>query len=292
MPKRSSLIELHSAVVLLGATALFGKLLTLSPVSIIVGRSFFTVLSLLLVMKILRVPILLGRKQDVFLLAVSGILLALHWCAFFASIQMSTVAIGVLGFATYPMFVTFLEPIIFSEKLQFRSVVSAAGVFIGIIFLVPEWNLQNGETLALLVAVLSGLLLAFFTLVNRKFVRQHHFLQITFYQHLAAGLCMLPFAALLAPLPMPAEWFLLLILGVVFTALPQAMLVRSLTELKAQIVSVSVALEPVYAILLAVVILDEIPTPQVLLGGLIIMAMVFYATKAPAVRPLTDKPDH
>ncbi|MFT5692492.1 MAG: drug/metabolite transporter (DMT)-like permease [Oceanicoccus sp.] len=287
MPQRASLIELHFAVVLLGATALFGKLLTMNPTSIIVGRSCFTVLALLLVMKMLRVQVGLDRKKDVFLLAISGVLLALHWLAFFASIQMSTVAIGVLGFASYPMFVTFLEPFIFSEKLQRKSVISAAGVFVGICFLVPEWNFRNEQTLALSIAILSGLLLAFFTIVNRQFVRRYHFLQITFYQHLAAGLCMLPASILLAPVPNPNQWLLLLVLGVFFTALPQAMLVRCLTELKAQLVSVSVALEPLYAILLAIVLLDEIPELSVLFGGLIIMSMVFYAS-TPKKNHLTE----
>lgn len=278
MPPRSYLIELHIAVLLLGATALFGKLVSLPAVSIIVGRSAFTVMALIFVMFFLKISFRLSSRQQTIKLSFTGFLLALHWCAFFASILMSTVAIGVLGFATYPMFVTLLEPIFFNERLQKKDVLSGLGVFTGLLLMVPEWEIENTHTIALLIAVLSGFLLAIFTILNRKLVKQHHFLQITFYQHLSAGACMLPFAMWWSPIPNGQQWALLALLGVAFTAIPQALLVRCLNHLKAHLVSISVGLEPVYSILLAMLLLSEFPTLNIVIGGGVIMVSVFYAS--------------
>ena len=278
MQPKPTFLELHFAVLLLGATALFGKFLTVHPVLIIGGRSLFTVIALIIVMWILGIGLRIHKRRHMAQLALSGVLLALHWVAFFTSIQMSTVAIGVLGFATYPMFVTFLEPILFKEPLKQSDVFSAIGVMVGIILMVPEWEIGHGQTLALMIAILSGFLLACFTIVNRKFVKRHHFLQITFYQHFWAGLCVLPFVFIWSAAPNMQEWGLLALLGVVFTALPQALLVHCLSQIKAQLVSLSVGLEPVYSIVLAVFLLGEIPPISVVLGGGIILVSVYFAS--------------
>ena len=95
-------------------------------------------------------------------------------------------------------------------------------------------------------AVLSGAILALFTILNRRLVRDNHFLMITLSQHGTATLVTLPIVAWSGEWPAQGEVGLLLLLGVLFTAIPQALLVRGLKVVKAQVASVLVGLEPLY----------------------------------------------
>ncbi len=277
---RSYLISLHVAVLLLGMTGLFGKFLALSPLTIIAGRSLFTVLFLVVCLLVLKISFTAGRRRNQLALVASGILLSLHWFAFFHSIQLSTVAVGVIGFSTYPVFVTFLEPLLFRERIRRQDVFSGILVFVGLLCVVPEVDVTGTRVEALAWAVLSGAILAVFTILNRRLVRDNHFLVITLYQHGTATLVTLPFVAWFGWWPSLNETGLLLLLGVMFTAIPQALLVRGLKVVKAQLASVLVGLEPVYSIVFAMVLLNEFPPLQTLLGGGIVGLAVVLASQA------------
>ncbi len=280
MRLNSNLLTLHVAVLLLGMTGLFGKFLELHPTAIIAGRSIFTALSIMVLMRFMGIGFGNIINREGLYLALSGVVLAAHWFAFFHAIQLSTVAIGVIGFSTYPVFVTFLEPLLFSERLRLMDILSGVLVFIGLLFVVPDFDISNDQTVALGWAVASGFILAVFSLMNRRLVRDHHFLVITFCQHATATVCTLPFVWGLTILPGGNEILLLVLLGVVFTAIPQALLVRSLAEVKAQLASVIVGLEPLYAILFAALLLQEIPSLSTLAGGAIILLAVWLAMKS------------
>lgn len=291
MKINSDLLALHSAVLLLGMTGLFAKFLSLNPVAIICGRTFFTFAFLFVCMLFLRKPLRASSHNDTLMLIVSGLLLSLHWYAFFHSIQLSTVAIGVIGFATYPIFVTFLEPIVFREKYGYLDIISALTVFVGLYFVAPEFDFSNQYTEALIWAVASGFLLAVYSLINRRLIQANHFLLITCYQNVCAFLFTLPFVGLFQLWPAAAqEYGLLALLGVVFTAIPQTLLVRGLKVVKAQVASILVGLEPLYSILLAVLLLNEIPALTTVFGGIIVTVAVFLAAYSHSrnVAPIRD----
>ena len=74
---------------------------------------------------------------------VQGILLASHWVLFFLSIQLSSVALGLVTFSSFPLFVTFLEPLFFRERLKPFDLGTALAVFAGIVLVVPDLNLEK-----------------------------------------------------------------------------------------------------------------------------------------------------
>ncbi|WP_086929700.1 DMT family transporter [Agarilytica rhodophyticola] len=278
MTFRSHLVIVHITVFILGMTGLFAKFIPVSPWTIIAGRSFFTVLSLGLVLLVLRKSFGFGSFRNACILGLSGCVLALHWYTFFHSIQLSSVAIGVIGFSTYPIFVTFIEPLIFKERLKWQDVLSGCLVFLGLLFVVPEFSFSNTDTIALGWSVLAGFTAAMFTMINRKLTRNNYFVTITFYQHIVALLCTLPLVWSFSLWPNVGQLFLLLILGVIFTALPQALLNKSLEVVKAQLISVLIGLEPIYSIIFAVILLNEIPSISTVFGGAIILFAVIFAT--------------
>src|SRR5688572_18367201 len=95
-----ALLALHLAVALFGFAGLFGKWLTLPPYAIVLGRTAIAAAVLALVVAVQR-----GNFRTEPGLAHNGVMLAVHWVTFFEAIRVSSVAIGLLGYATFPLFV-------------------------------------------------------------------------------------------------------------------------------------------------------------------------------------------
>ena len=72
---------------------------------------------------------------------------------------------------------------------------------------------------------------------------------------------------------------MLLLLGVVFTALAHTLFIRSMRTIKAQQASIIISLEPVYGIVLAALLLSEIPTVRMLIGGGLILGAAIYTMR-------------
>ena len=283
-------LELHTAVLLFGVSGLFGKLISAGPVTIVFGRTVFAAVAIFIGLKLCRSKFATASHNALFLMALSGLVLALHWVTFFHAIQSSTVAIGLVGFSTFPVFVTFLEPVLSGQKIRKIDVISAMLVSFGLLLVAPSFDLSDSGTVGLLWAVLSGALFAILTLINRHLVETHSSIVVAFYQHGAAALCLLPFVIVFGATLDSGNIWLLLILGVFCTALPQTLFIKSLSVLKAQLASVVAGLEPVYGIVFAVLLLGEIPSIQTITGAAIVFGAVILAMKAHSV-PTRAMPD-
>jgi drug/metabolite transporter (DMT)-like permease len=267
-------------VLLFGVAGLFGKLVTASPVTIVFGRSFCAALVLYVGLRIYRVSLAINPRMSQLLILVSGLILAVHWVAFFHAIQISTIAVGLVGFATFPVFVTLLEPLVSGQKYRVVDFASAALVVAGLLLVAPGFSLANQGLVGLLWAVLSGALFAVLALINRRLVASHSPFAVVFYQLGIASLCLAPLVFAAGAVPDAGDTWLLLVLGIVCTALPHALFIKSLAVVKAQLASVVTALEPVYGIAFAVVLLHEIPSLTTLAGAILVFAAVWLAMAA------------
>ncbi len=274
-----SLLSIHIAVVLFGVAGVFGKLLSIEPTLIVFGRTFFACLALIIVLPLLKIDIRLKGGRDVLWFLLMGTILAVHWATFFHSIQISTVAIGLLTFSTFPIFVTFLEPLFFKERLRTIDIIVCLVVFIGLVLVIPDLDFKNNLTLGAFWGVMSGVTFALLSLLNRKFVTTYSALTIAFYQNMIASLVLLPFVGGIVLGTTAHELKLLILLGVVFTALAHSLFIRGMLHIKAQLASVIACLEPVYGILLAMVLLREVPALRELIGGCIIIGAILFATR-------------
>lgn len=276
--KNKSLVEIHVAVFLFGIAGLFGKLLSLSPMMIVLGRVFFSSIFLLIVMLYLKKDIKLKEKKHYLYLGVMGIILAIHWSTFFKSIQVSTVAIGLLTFSTFPVFVTFLEPYFFREKIKVSDIAIAAVTFLGVVLVVPKFQLGNNLTQGVLWGILSGFTYAVLSMLNRKYVKEYEGSVIAFYEQFVATIVLMPFLFLQSPVFHLKDVLLLILLGTVFTGISHTLFINGLKNIKTQVAGIISSLEPVYGIIFAIFLLGEIPTLREILGGIIILGTVFYST--------------
>jgi len=273
-----NLVEIHLAVLLFGLSGLFGKLLTLSSIIIVLGRVFFSSIFLGGVILYLKKDIKLKEQKDYLYLGLMGAVLALHWSAFFTSIQVSTVSIGLLTFSIFPVFVTFLEPLFFHEKLKLFDLMTAIVTFLGVMLVIPTFDLGNNLTQGVMWGMLSGLTYAVLSMLNRKFVKDYSSLVIAFYEQVTATILLIPFFLMQKQFLSLKEILLLLLLGVVFTGISHSLFINGLKTIKTQTAGIISCLEPVYGIIFAMLILREIPTIREILGGLIILSAVFYST--------------
>ncbi len=277
--KTHGLLAIQSAVLLFGAAGLFGKFIDLPASLIVFGRTFFASIALVLVLLFRKTGIRIRHGNDLFGFLLMGALLAGHWVTFFHSIQISTVAIALLTFSTFPIFVTFLEPFFFGEHIRIFDILISAVVFIGVFLVIPEFDFSNKLTLGAFWGTVSGFTFAVLSVLNRKYVTKYPSLTIAMYQNAVACLILLPVVRSSALSVTAWELSLLAVLGIVFTAVAHTLFIRGMLVIKAQLASVIACLEPVYGILLALAILHEVPSAKEILGGIVIIGAIVYATK-------------
>jgi drug/metabolite transporter (DMT)-like permease len=267
-------MSLHAAVALFGFAGLFGKWIALSPTTIVLGRTVVAALALGAVLA------LRGQRRGRFewRLGVSGALLAAHWVAFFQSIQIAGVAIGLLGFATFPIFVLLLEWTFLRRRTHPGDWVLALAVTLGLVLIVPEFQLSNKVVQGVLWGVLAGASFALLAVCNRVFASRREAGEIAFWQNACAAICLLPVLVLVPAIPSPRDLGLILVLGLVCTALAHTLFIRSLRVLSAHTASVVATMEPMYGIALAAILLGEIPNTATLAGGVIIVGAALWAT--------------
>ncbi len=269
---------LHLAVLLFGAAGLFGKLVPLPAVTLVLGRVIFASLSLGLLLGFRGTPLLPDSRREALRLFVPGALLTLHWVAFFRAIQLSTVAVGLLTFATFPIFTAFLEPRLGGDDFRWRDAAAALVTFAGVALVVPRFDLAAAATRGALWGVGSGLSFAFLSIVNRRLVQRRSSLVVAFHQDLVAAVLLVPTLVWIHPSPSPRDLVLLVLLGTVFTALAHSLFIRGLRTVEARTASIVTTLEPLYGILLAALLLGEVPGPRILAGGGLILAATAWVT--------------
>lgn len=262
--------SLHLAVFLFGLSGVLGRYLALPPITIVFGRTAFAAVTLALILSV-RGPSLRSNARQLVRFMMLGALLAAHWYTFFYSIEISSVAIGLLAFSTFPLFVTFLEPMMFRERLTPADVAAACVVCIGVAIIVPEPSLGNAAVRGLLWGTISAFLFAVLSLLNRAFVAEESPLKVAMYLNLFAALTTAIFVPRTGGSWELREIALLAVLGVLCTALAHAAFLNALRTVRAQTASVVAALEPVYGIALAAVLLGEHPASRELVGGAVIV---------------------
>lgn len=276
--KSRSLMQIHFAVLLFGLTGVFGKLITLPSTILVLGRLISSSVSIFAYMKLMKKDTKLKNKKHFLSFILLGFLLAVHWTTFYESIKLSTVAIGLLTFSTFPVFATFIEPYFFKEKLQIFDIITAVVTFIGIFFVVPEFEFGNDMTVGALLGILSGFTYAFLSVLNRKFTQEYSGAMIAFCEQSMAAVFLLPCYFMTQPVISVSNILLTILLGTVFTALPHTMFIGGMKYVKTQTAGIITCLEPLYGIILAGILIHEIPDLKVILGGVIILGTVFYST--------------
>ena len=244
-----------------GFTGILGKLIHLEAFIIVWYRVIIAFIALSLGMFILKKPFRVKSKSELIKISLIGVLVGLHWLTFYKSIQLSTASLGILCLSTTTIHVSWLEPIVMGRRISGFEVILSLVIVYGIYFVSSDFGEREYE--ALVYGLFSALFAAGFAVFNTKLSEKNTPAQISLYEMLSASLfisIILLFQGRIdySILKMTtSDFWWLVFLGVLCTSVAFLAIIEIMKKLGAFTVSLSINLEPVYTIFLAVFILKE-----------------------------------
>ena len=267
-------------VVLWGFTAILGKLITLPALPLVWWRMLLVTLALAV-----WPPFWSGLREMprrlVAIYAGIGVLVTLHWITFYGSIKLSNASVAATCMALTPVFVSIIEPSLARRRPNLVEVGMSVAVLPGVALVVG--GTPGGMRAGIAVGAFSALVAGLFSTLNKRAIGNSPALAVTGVQ-MAAGAVLLPAIAWLLPAgeqvlvrPDLRDGLLLVALAMACTLLPYALALVALRHLSAFDTTLAVNMEPVYAIVLAIVLLNEQRDlePSFYLGVVLIIAIVF-----------------
>ncbi|WP_449428157.1 DMT family transporter [Rhodanobacter umsongensis] len=259
-PVNQARLQIHFCVLLWGFTAILGKLITLPALPLVWWRMLLVVAALLLMPKVWR-GLRAMPARLIWAYAGIGVLVSLHWLTFYAAIKLSNASVGATCIALGPVFLAFIEPWIAKRKFDPRELMIGVAVVPGVMMVVG--GVPHGMRLGIAVGVLSALFVALFGSLNKRLVEHGDPLTVTCIElgtgtvFLTALAPLLPHTGVAFVLPNLHDALLLLMLSFGCTLLPFTLALVALRHMSAFGTQMVTNLEPVYAIVLAILLLGE-----------------------------------
>ena len=279
--KKRSILELNIAVVVMGMTTLFPKVIDLPVSYTVLGRSIITTIVVYGFIRLTKAKLNIRFDKHFAIVVFAGIFLMLHWVTLFKAIQVSTVSIGIISFYSYPTIVLFLESLVFKRKLHLLDICFALLVILGVILIVPDFNIENEYFYGVTLGIVSAFAYSIRMISSKKVLKIYSGEETMLYQVIVVGLCLIPvvwyfnqsFSNIIV-----SDINYIIVLGIFFTAFPHTLVVRSLVHLRPKTVGILSALQPLYSIAFAIILLGEIPPWNVFIGGGFIISTVVFET--------------
>ena len=280
--RAKNILLMHFVILIFGFTGILGKLITIEAIPLVFWRTLIGGGAIYVWLKVRR-KVSKKSTSDVLKMGGIGLLVAIHWITFFASIKISNVSVALTMLATSPMFIGFLEPLIFKRKIDWRELTVAAVVLVGVgtIF---SFNTTYHE--GMILGIISAFFASLFATLNGVLIKTHDASNISLVELLTAS------AAIFILLFFTGEvnwelfvlssqdWFWITILALVATSFAFIAFTSVMKVLTPFTTSVAINLEPIYSIILAVIIFgdEEIMGTRFYIGASIIIGAVMLNT--------------
>lgn len=277
-PMKKALIQLHLAVLLWGFTGVLGRLISLEAPMLVWYRMMLTAIFMLVILlasgKWLRVP-----TKDVRKLAAIGALMGLHWVAFYGAIKFSNASIALVCLSTSSIFTSVLEPLLNKTKYNLQELLLGCIALAGM-YLIYYYQAFFG--IGILFGIIAALLSSVFTIYNKRIANQYPARTMVFYEMTTGFIfitALLPLIYYYLPetrffpdqenlvsvanalpqslLSLKNDWLWLVILALCCTVWAQTLALNALKKLSSFTTTLTVNMEPIYGILLAVLIFRE-----------------------------------
>ncbi len=277
---------LHFTILIWGFTGIIGKILGLSGLStseVVFWRMLIAWTTLLLYLIVKKQNIVVSKKT-LFKLLGNGVLIAFHWYCFFEAISLSNVSIALVFMSTTAFFTSFAEWVVYKKGIDYKELFTGVLVIIGVSIIVNNLNFENHPDYlkAIFLALISAFLAAFFSVINSVLVKENDSAIISFYE-LMGGFWVISILfyingeIVLEQLSLNSlQLFWLMILGIVCTSFAFLLGVYVMKFIKPYTVNLSVNLEPIYAIIFALLIFknSEVMNLNFYLGSMIVVGSI------------------
>jgi drug/metabolite transporter (DMT)-like permease len=253
-------IVLHLSIVLAGFTGVLGRLITLNEGLLVWYRVIFASVFFFLYLLIKKGQIRVSFK-DVLRIAWVGLLLCVHWLLFYGSIKYSNVSIGVVCFASVGFFTAIIDPVLSKRPFSIREIIFSLLTILGIALI---FHFDTRYQVGIILGVLSAVAAALLTIENRRVGSDYPLMTFLFYEIASSVVIMtafmpvyLSFFPVPTILPSVSDFIYLLILSSFCTVGMFSLQLEALKRLSSFTVNLSYNLEPVYSIILAMIIFHE-----------------------------------
>lgn len=274
------ILEINLAMFFVSTSGVLGRHIDLSPAVTIGIRAFGAMLLLGIFVKWKGLSFKLLREDTLAILA-SGVLMGMHWITYFYSLQLSNVAIGMLSLFTYPVMTSLLEPLFLKTKFSKMHLLLGLLVLIGIYFLAPEFDTDNDYFLAILIGLASALCFALRNLLVKTKIKDYNGSVVMWYQTLVIAILLIPAYFIFETDGFVSQLPYIGILALVTTAIGHTLFLFSFKHFSVTAASLMSSVQPIYGIILGVLILDEVPSWRTVVGGsLILVSVVVESTRA------------
>ncbi len=271
-------LHLHFIIFIWGFTAVLIALINIDAIPIVWYRMSLATIFILIFVLVKKKKLSIDNKT-LLKFVFGGIIIALHWVMFFLAIKTANVSIALVTLSTGAFFTSILEPIFFKRKLRFLELFLGILVIVGLYII---FSVKMNYFLGIIYGLIASFLSALFSVINGVFVKKNDPIVMSFYQLLFGVLFITillfftkSFTADFFQLTFN-DWMFLLILSSVCTAYAFAASVKVMKVLTPFTVMLTINLEPVYGIILALLIFPEKETmpANFYFGALIILFSV------------------
>lgn len=273
-----NVLILHFTVLIWGFTGVLGELISLSAVHLVWYRVLIAAFSLFVYFIIKGESIHVTREKLIQFVLVGGVV-GLHWVLFFHSIKVSTVSVTLVTLSSITLFTSILEPLINKKRISLADVLVGLVIIFGI-YLIFKFEIKY--IWGIIFGLSAALCASLFSILNARMVKHTRATIITFYEMFGAFFWISIFMALTGQFNeglwlQGTDWAYLLLLGTGCTAVAYVLAVAVMKELSAFTVALTTNLEPVYGIILALLIFGRKETMSLGFygGAIIILAAVF-----------------
>lgn len=269
-------LSLHGIIFLWGFTGILGRVISIPSTAIVWWRVFIALLGLVAFMIMRQRPFRTSPINATKYL-LTGVVTAGHWAFFFEALKVSNVSITLTTLASTSLFVALFEPILFKRKIIGYELLLGLATIGGLALI---FEAETEYSLGVWYALISAVLAAVFGTLNGVFVKQDRPTLITAYEMLGAILGTSIYLFIVGePLAMPVEldWIYLLVLGLICTSFAFVVSIEVMKVLSPFTVSISINMEPIYAILFALLFFgeEEFMSPLFYLGAAIVLSTIF-----------------
>jgi drug/metabolite transporter (DMT)-like permease len=276
--KLKNYLLLHLIVFIWGFTAILGALITLEAIPLVFFRMGLAVIFIVLFFLYKKKSFLLDTNGIIKFL-ITGIIIAIHWIFFFKAIKVSNVSVALVTMSTGAFFTSLIEPLFFRRRIKLLEIVLGLLVIGGLYII---FNFESQYQLGIIYALISSFLGALFAVFNGLFVKKYDANSISLYQ-LFFGTVFVAiylyfsngFTPTFFDIP-KMDWVYLVILSSVCTAFAFITSVKVMKYLSPYTVMLTINLEPIYAIILALFIFGEKEkmNPAFYFGALLVFGVV------------------
>ncbi|MDA0937079.1 MAG: DMT family transporter [Bacteroidetes bacterium] len=268
-----NLIQLNFAVLIISTSGTLGRYIDLPVPMIIFLRAIIGGVFLFLFCRWKKLSFTI-QKKDRKTIFFSGVLMGSHWITYFIALKMSSVAIGMLSVFTYPIITTLLEPIMLNSKFKKSNLLLGLMVLVGIYFLTPEISLENDQFKAIGFGVFSALCYSIRNIYMKSKSTEYEGSILMVYQLIIVSLLLSPALFVYETTGLESSLPAILILAILTTAVGHTLFIYSFRNFTISTASIISSVQPVYGIIIGMIVLAEYPALSTVFGGMLILGTV------------------